>query len=166
VTAFCTVVVCFGTKHKHPTNRLQVSIQVTVTLAEHHQQFNNNNNNINSNDHYYTTTKRNTTHTDSDSKTTLPTKSDPHDNSIIIIITLIVMTTIIPQQGEIQPILIPIRKQLYQPNPIHTKLPSTQSDTNSVDDVSEWAMMEMNGGERIAPSSVSAMSLSDIANGW
>jgi hypothetical protein len=73
------------------------------------------------------------------------------------------MTTIIPQQRELQPILIPIRKQLNQPNPIHT-LPSTQSDTN-VDDVSEWAMMEMNG-ERIAPSSVSTMSLSDIANGW
>jgi hypothetical protein len=66
----------------------------------------------------------------------------------------------IPQQREIQPILIPIRKQLNQQNPIHT-LPSTQSDTN-VDDVSEWAMIEING-ELIAPSTLSATSTSDIA---
>jgi hypothetical protein len=69
------------------------------------------------------------------------------------------MTTIIPQQREIQPILIPIRKQLKQQNPIHT-LPSTQSDTNI--DVSEWAMIEING-ELIAPSTLSATSTSDIA---
>jgi hypothetical protein len=73
---------------------------------------------------------------------------------------LIVMTTIIPQQREIQPILIPIRKQLKQQNPIQT-LPSTQSDTNVVD-VSEWAMIEING-ELIAPSTLSANSTSDVA---
>jgi hypothetical protein len=65
------------------------------------------------------------------------------------------MTTMIPQQREIQPILIPIRKQLNQ----HT-LPSTQSDTNV--DISEWAMIEING-ELIAPSTLSATSTSDIA---
>jgi hypothetical protein len=69
------------------------------------------------------------------------------------------MTTIIKQQREIQPILIPIRKQIKQQNPIHT-LPSTQSDTNV--DVSEWAMIEING-ELIAPSSLSATALSDVA---